>query len=106
MAKGGRKINDRHRKVRERRDAETILGIIRVRGSKGLALEDVYRQRFNPALYLIAYGKLYRNKGAMTPGVTEETVDGMNLEKIQVIIEAVRNERYRWSPARRIYIEK
>jgi hypothetical protein len=67
------------------RDAETILGIIRERGRKGLPLEDVYRQLFNPVLYLAAYGKLYRNKGAMTPGVTSETVDGMSLEKIQLI---------------------
>jgi group II intron reverse transcriptase/maturase len=106
MAKGGRKINDQRREVREMRDAETILGIIRERGSKGLPLEDVYRQLFNPALYLQAYGKLYRNKGAMTPGMTEETVDGMSLEKIQTIIEAIKQERYRWMPARRIYIEK
>jgi hypothetical protein len=40
------------------RNAETILGIIQNRGSKGLPLEDVYRQLYNPTLYLIAYGKL------------------------------------------------
>ena len=33
-------------------------------------------------LYLRAYGKLYRNKGAMTEGATPETVDGISLEKI------------------------
>jgi len=88
------------------RNAETILGIIRERGSKGLELDDVYRQLYNPALHLAAYGKIYRNKGAMTPGVTPETVDGMSLEKIQAIIEAIKQERYRWNPARRIYIEK
>lgn len=37
----------------------------------------------------------------MTPGVTPETVDGMRLNKIQTIIEALRYERYRWQPARR-----
>jgi len=42
----------------------------------------------------------------MTPGVTNETVDGMSLEKVQCIIEAIKAERYQWSPARRIYIEK
>ena len=39
------------------RDAETVLGIIRDRGRRGLPLEDVYRQLFNPDLYLRAYGK-------------------------------------------------
>jgi retron-type reverse transcriptase len=33
-------------------------------------------------------------------------VDGMSLKKIQAIIEALRNERHRWAPARRVYIDK
>ena len=88
------------------RDAETVLGIIRERGRKGLPLERLYRCLFNPQLYLIAYGKIYRNHGAMTPGVTPETVDGMRLNKVQALIEALRYERYRWQPARRVYIAK
>jgi retron-type reverse transcriptase len=32
-------------------------------------------------LYLLAYGRIYRNAGAMTPGATDETVDGMSLAK-------------------------
>ena len=42
----------------------------------------------------------------MTAGATPETVDGMSLEKIQDIIEALRFERYRWTPVRRTYIPK
>jgi group II intron reverse transcriptase/maturase len=42
----------------------------------------------------------------MTPGATPETVDGMSLEKIDAIIEALRHERYRWKPVRRTYIPK
>lgn len=87
-------------------NAETILSIIHERGKRGLPLKNVYRLLFNPNLYLHAYGKIYRNKGAMTPGATAETVDGMALTKIEAIIQALRNERYRWTPVRRIYIEK
>jgi len=61
---------------------------------------------FNPDLYLLAYGKIYRNAGAMTPGATGETVDGMTLGKIEAIIGALQAERYRWTPVRRTYIEK
>ncbi len=32
------------------RNAETVLGIIHNRGRRGLPLEDIYRQLFNPAL--------------------------------------------------------
>ncbi len=52
----------------------------------------------------MAYGKIYRNAGAMTHGVTDETPDGMSLAKIDAIIEALRYERYQWLPARRTYI--
>jgi group II intron reverse transcriptase/maturase len=88
------------------RSAETILGIIRERGSRGLPLEDVYRQLFNPNLFLLAYGKVATNAGALTPGTTDETADGMSLKRIQAIIDRLRSERYRWTPVRRVYIEK
>src|SRR5260370_9110881 len=42
----------------------------------------------------------------MKHGVTDETTDGMSLEKIDAIIEALRYERYQWLPARRTYIPK
>ena len=42
----------------------------------------------------------------MTPGVTGETADGMSMEKIERIIDALRHERYRFSPVRRVYIPK
>ncbi|GCE21944.1 reverse transcriptase/maturase family protein [Dictyobacter kobayashii] len=92
--------------VREMRNAQAILGLIGERGRKGLPLERVYRLLFNRELYLTAYGRIYRNAGAMTKGATEETVDGMSLQKIDAIIDAVRQERYRWTPVRRVYIEK
>jgi retron-type reverse transcriptase len=69
-------------------------------------VERLYRQLFNPQLFLMAYGKLYSNRGAMTPGVTGETVDGMSLAKIGAIIGALRAERYRWQPVKRVYIPK
>jgi len=87
-------------------NAETLLEIIQERGKKGLPLERLYRHLFNPELYLRAYGKIYRNDGAMTPGSSAETVDGMSLNKIQAIVDALRHERYRWTPVRWLYIGK
>jgi hypothetical protein len=51
---------------------DVLLGLLRERGKRGLPLTRIYRQLFNPHLYLTAYGRIYRNKGAMTPGVTHE----------------------------------
>jgi len=87
-------------------NATTVLDVIGKRGRKGLPINRLYRQLFNPQLFLLAYGRIYANKGAMTPGVTGETVDGMSLTKIETIIDALRDERYRWRPVKRIYIPK
>ena len=87
-------------------NAETVLGVLRERGRRGLPCNELYRQLFNPQLYLLAYGRLYSNQGAMTPGADGETVDGMSLGKIGRIIDALRHERYRFKPVRRVYIPK
>jgi hypothetical protein len=49
-------------------EAEVVLSVLRERGRKGLPCEQLYRQMFNRDLYLLAYGNIYSNKGAMTPG--------------------------------------
>jgi group II intron reverse transcriptase/maturase len=87
-------------------NAETVLAVLRERGGKGLPCDEFYRQMFNKDLYLLAYGNIYSNQGAMTPGADGETADGMSGEKIDQIIAAMRGERYRFAPARRVYIPK
>lgn len=87
-------------------NAATVLDVIRKRGERGLPVERLYRQLFNPQLYLLAYSRIYSNQGAMTPGVTAETAHGMSVEKIGTTIDALHAERYRFSPARRVYIGK
>jgi group II intron reverse transcriptase/maturase len=86
--------------------AATVLNVIRERGRRGLPLERLYRQLFNPQLFLLAYGRIYANKGSMTSGATSETVDGMSQAKIEAIIDVLRRERYRWRPVKRVFIPK
>src|SRR3954454_10652683 len=87
-------------------NANVLLDIYQKRGGTGLPLERVYRHLFDPELFLRAYGKIYRNSGAMTKGATEETVDGMSLRKIHQIIALIKLERFRWTPVRRVEIPK
>ena len=87
-------------------DAATVLSIIRNRGERGLPLTRLYRQLYNPQLYFQAYARLYSNDGAMTPDTTGESVDGMSREKINTMIDLIRQERWRWTPVKRIYIPK
>jgi len=87
-------------------EATVVLSVLRERGRKGLPFTQLYRQMFNRELYLLAYGNIYPNQGAMTPGASAETADGMSEGKIDQIIWLMRRERYRFSPARRVYIPK
>ena len=87
-------------------DAETVLEVLRERGRMGLPLTQLYRQMFNKNMYLLAYGNIYSNKGAMTPGVSSGTADGMSEAAVDEIIDFMRFERYRFAPARRVYIPK
>ena len=88
------------------RTAETILNIIQERGKQRLPLEDVYRQLYNPDMYLRGYARLSKNDGVTTRGITDETIDGMSQAKIAKIIEAIRFERWRWTPVRRKEVPK
>ena len=88
------------------RTAQTVLTVIQERGKQHKPIERVYKLLFNREFYLNAYAKLYPNNGAMTKGVTEETVDGMSIQKIDRMIELLREEKYQWKPARREYIPK
>jgi hypothetical protein len=37
-------------------NAETVLGVLRERGGRGLPCNELYRQLFNPQIYLLATG--------------------------------------------------
>ena len=71
--------------------AETVVEVLRARGRRGLPCERLYRQLFNTELFLMAWGRIYANDGAMTPGINGETADGMSLAKIGRIIDALRH---------------
>jgi group II intron reverse transcriptase/maturase len=87
-------------------NATTLLRIIRDSGTRGRPLTRVYPLLYNPDLYLRASARLYANQGALTPGTTLETVDGMNRAKIDRLIDDLRHERFRWTPVRRVHIPK
>src|SRR5690606_27620405 len=86
--------------------ATQILQALQKMGRKGLPLTRIYRMLFSEELYLVAYDKLRRNKGALTPGSAGETIDGMRIEIIRTTIDALRYERFRFRPSRRTRIPK
>jgi len=86
--------------------AEQILQAVQKMGEKRIPLTRVYHSLFSEDLFLAAYDKIARNRGALTAGTESDTADGMNRKRIQNIIEQLRCERFRFRPARRIQIPK
>jgi len=74
--------------------------------NKDYKFERLYRILFNGDMYLVAYQKIYANEGNMTKGTDSQTIDGMSLNRIDTLIEALKNESYQPNPSRRTYIPK
>jgi group II intron reverse transcriptase/maturase len=87
-------------------NAGPILQAIRKLGEKRLPLTRVYRCLFSEDLFLVAYAKIYKNQGILTPGTEDDTADDMSIERIRTIIDALRNETFRFRPARRVNVPK
>lgn len=74
--------------------------------NKNYKFERIYRNLYNPEFFLKAYSKIAPNEGNMTEGVDGNTIDGMSIERIEQIIEKLKNESYQPKPSRRTYIPK
>ena len=80
------------------------------------ALEDISKQekRMNGLFRLMedqilwheAYANIYANKGAITPGVNEVTLDGFSEERVASIIKRLKDGTYQFQPVRRVLIPK
>jgi group II intron reverse transcriptase/maturase len=68
--------------------------------------ERLYRNLFNEQMFYVAYQRIYANQGNMTPGTDGKTIDQMSLQRIDSVIESLRDETYQPHPARRVYIPK
>ena len=89
------------------RTTQAILEMVHKRGENSLPLERMYRLLYNRDLYITAYSNLYSNKGALTPGINpDDTVQGMSLDRIDQLIQKLKDRTYQWQPVRRKGIPK
>jgi len=61
----------------------------------GHRVKDLYRMMSLPEIWQEAYANIYSNKGALTRGVDDVTLDGMSHGRIDHIIEKLKaGKRY------------
>jgi group II intron reverse transcriptase/maturase len=73
---------------------------------QGKCLNGLFRLLEDQVLWYEAYANIYANKGAITPGVDEVTLDGFSEKRIASIITRLKDGTYRFQPTRRVYIPK
>jgi len=66
----------------------------------------MYRYLLRQDIYFLAYKNLYSNDGASTPGIDDDTADGFSEEKVERIIQSLKDGSYEPKPVRRTYIKK
>jgi group II intron reverse transcriptase/maturase len=72
----------------------------------GRPINGLYRLLASPVIWEMAYENIASNKGATTPGLTGQSLDGYSPQRVQSIIDRLMTGSYRFTPARRVRIPK
>lgn len=89
------------------RNPENVLNSLQAHSAQSdYAYDRLYRNLFNREFFFQAYQNIYANQGNMTAGTDGRTVDAMSTERIDRLIETLKDESYQPKPSRRTYIPK
>lgn len=69
-------------------------------------VNGLYCNLLNPEFYKVAYQNIYFKPSQMTPANDGSTVDGMSMERIEKLIQKLKDKTYQPTPLRRIQIPK
>lgn len=89
------------------RTSKALNGISKATLLQGIRVKHLFRIMTHYSdLWMRAYSNIYSNHGALTQGVNENTLDGMSLERVQHIIQKLKDETYIPTPVKRVFIPK
>ena len=89
------------------RNPENVLNSLQAHSAQSdYAYDRLYRNLFNREFFFQAYQNMYANQGNMTAGTDGRTIDAMSTERIDRLIETLKDESYQPKPSRRTYIPK
>ena len=89
------------------RNPEQVLNILAGHSNEPeYKYERLYRILFNEQMFFVAYQRMCAKPGNMTPGTDGKTEDEMSIDRINKLIESIKDETYSPNPAKRTYIPK
>lgn len=68
--------------------------------------KELFRLLHKEDIWIAAYENIKGNRGALTAGVTKETLDGFNISKLKKVQTEVLTERYRFKPVKQTWIPR
>lgn len=68
--------------------------------------KELFRLLRNEDIWIAAYENIKGNQGALTPGVTNETLDGIGLTKLRKLQSSILDESYKFKPVKLTWIPK
>ena len=90
-----------------KRSPEKVLNSLSVHSRiDAYKFERLYRILFNEEMFYVAYQRIYAKQGNMTEGSDGQTIDNMSLNRIEKLIDSLKDESYQPKPSRRVYIPK
>jgi group II intron reverse transcriptase/maturase len=87
-------------------DVNRKLEAIEHASRNGVRVKDLSRLMNHPAIWFQAYANIYANKGAVTKGIDNTTMDGFSEDRVLNLIKLLKERLYKPKPVRRIYIPK
>ncbi len=89
------------------RTSKALAGVSKATQQKGVRVKHLFRiMTHYPDLWMQAYANIHQNKGAVTKGVNDTTLDGMSEERVSKLIMTLKKGEYQPKPVRRTYIPK
>jgi group II intron reverse transcriptase/maturase len=85
---------------------QEILISLKKRNKSDNKYRKLYKNLYNLDFYKLAYSNIYTKPSQMTKASDDSTIDGMSIDRINKLIEKLRNRSYRPTDLRRIYIQK
>lgn len=85
------------------RDPKIILKILS--RSTGY-VDNLYRYLYIPEFYQIAYNNIHSKPSQMTPASDGSTIDGMSMDRINKLIQSIKDRSYQPTPLRRVQVPK
>lgn len=86
--------------------AQSRLETLSQLSKRGEKARDLFRLMGDPSLWMLGYSNIYPNKGATTPGVDNNTMDGFSEDRALNLIDCLKEGIYSHKPVRRTYIPK